>query len=364
LKQDRHIPALDGLRGGAALLVVLSHLTQVGFKPIVEDKLGNYGVILFFALSGFLMGHLYLRKPIDADRTIHYVAARVSRIVPLYFAAVIASFLVYSFLDKGFVYPIGVKQLVRLLTFNGSTPPFWSIGPEFQFYGVFILLWLVAAFRGPRRPLLIAATLAVLVVIYLLAPKMPGILFLSKMHIFVLGISAALLRGVLIERRIDGRVIIGSQIVSLIFLLLIIVPFGATKAYFYPHLGADPKQNFYYLDLFKVLLCTLTVLSFSFNTRLGLAIFGNRPMRLVGMYSFSIYLLHEVVLYELMRYTPIATFPLPVAILVGFAAIMLLSTASFYLLENPSRIALRDLIVRLLSSRFAPRLAPATPASS
>jgi peptidoglycan/LPS O-acetylase OafA/YrhL len=350
LQQDRHIPALDGLRGCAALLVVLSHFALIGFHPIVEAKLGNYGVMLFFALSGFLMGHLYLRRAIDSEGTIHYIAARVSRIVPLYFLTIILSYVVYRFFDKNFVYPLELSQVLRLLTFNGSTQPFWSVGPEFQFYGVFILIWLLASYRGPSRRIILAAGVGLAVGIYLIAPVTPGILFPSKLHIFLLGIGAALLRPIILRHGGHKNLIVTAQILSLVVLVLLVFPAGPTKAYLYPHAAHDPKQNLYYLDLIKVALCSFVVLSFSINTRFALAIFGNRPMRLIGTYSFSIYLLHEVVLYELFRHTPIAALSTPLAILLSFGAIMMVSTASFYLFEEPSRIMMRRRIVQILES--------------
>jgi peptidoglycan/LPS O-acetylase OafA/YrhL len=350
LQKDRHIPALDGLRGCAALLVVLSHFALIGFHPIVEAKLGNYGVMLFFALSGFLMGHLYLRRAIDSENTIHYIAARVSRIIPLYFLTIILSYVVYRFFDKNFVYPLELSQVMRLLTFNGSTQPFWSVGPEFQFYGVFILIWLLASYRGPSRRIILAAGVGLAVGIYLIAPVTPGILFPSKLHIFLLGIGAALLRPTVLRHGGHKTLIVAAQILSLVVLFLLVFPVGPTKTYLYPHATHDPKQNLYYLDLIKVALCSFVVLSFSINTRFALAIFGNRPMRLIGTYSFSIYLLHEVVLYELFRHTPIAALSTPLAILLSFGAIMMVSTASFYLFEEPSRIMMRRRIVQILES--------------
>ncbi|TIW24509.1 MAG: acyltransferase, partial [Mesorhizobium sp.] len=56
---------LDGLRGLAALLVVAGHLCNVlGVLPGIFGAGGaQVGVQLFFCLSGFLMGMLYLNAP-------------------------------------------------------------------------------------------------------------------------------------------------------------------------------------------------------------------------------------------------------------------------------------------------------------
>ena len=54
----RNIDALDGLRGFTCLLVVFTHAGNSGLFLNTLGS-GQLGVMLFFALSGFLMVHLY-----------------------------------------------------------------------------------------------------------------------------------------------------------------------------------------------------------------------------------------------------------------------------------------------------------------
>src|SRR4051794_31339072 len=56
-------PALDGLRGIAVLLVVLSHAGVPGFQAA-----GVVGVTMFFTLSGFLITSLLLHEYSDTRR--------------------------------------------------------------------------------------------------------------------------------------------------------------------------------------------------------------------------------------------------------------------------------------------------------
>jgi len=59
------IKSLDGLRGLAALIVVVSHFSFV-VSRFAHGELkgaGHAGLMIFFVLSGFLMGHLYLDTP-------------------------------------------------------------------------------------------------------------------------------------------------------------------------------------------------------------------------------------------------------------------------------------------------------------
>lgn len=60
----RYLPVLDSLRGLAAVVVVVSHSANRGYLPELFGRgFGGTGVTMFYALSGFLMAYLYLRRP-------------------------------------------------------------------------------------------------------------------------------------------------------------------------------------------------------------------------------------------------------------------------------------------------------------
>src|SRR5687767_8033909 len=82
VKQSRstmpHVPALDGLRGLAVLVVVLFH-----FAPELAPG-GFLGVDLFFVLSGYLITSLLVRE-LQARDTISLLAfwgRRARRLLP------------------------------------------------------------------------------------------------------------------------------------------------------------------------------------------------------------------------------------------------------------------------------------------
>jgi peptidoglycan/LPS O-acetylase OafA/YrhL len=88
-----HIPALDGIRGVAILLVVLSHLTPTG--PNARHGLshlivrlsdsGTIGVDLFFVLSGFLITGILLRSKNSRRYFLNFYGRRALRIFPIYY---------------------------------------------------------------------------------------------------------------------------------------------------------------------------------------------------------------------------------------------------------------------------------------
>src|SRR6478609_10902665 len=97
---EKHVPALDGLRGVAILVVMLFHMAMVppvGTMASVWASLahfGGLGVDIFFVLSGFLITGILL----DARGKLHYFrnfyARRMLRIFPLYYAVVFFSLVI------------------------------------------------------------------------------------------------------------------------------------------------------------------------------------------------------------------------------------------------------------------------------
>src|SRR6266404_2717599 len=58
----RHYKILDGLRGVAAIIVVLFHILEIFSGGIHTRQIINHGYLavdFFFVLSGFVVGHAY-----------------------------------------------------------------------------------------------------------------------------------------------------------------------------------------------------------------------------------------------------------------------------------------------------------------
>ena len=153
------VPALDGLRGVAILLVLLVHAT--GFPPG-----GHLGVDLFFVLSGFLITTLLLEERAETGRISlgRFYGRRARRLLPA-LAFLLVAYLVID-ATKGHD---GVKTVAlagfyfgnAIQAFSSINPlvrsgleHLWTLAEEEQFYLLWpVLLPLVALSRRPVRVL-------------------------------------------------------------------------------------------------------------------------------------------------------------------------------------------------------------------
>lgn len=171
------LPALDGLRGVAAALVVLTHaafLTGFGTSAGLPGHLlarGDFGVGIFFALSGFLLHRGLLREAGTASGvdTLRYAARRFARIFPAYWLALAAVVIAADPDLRAWLLSAVGLQIYAPDTAIAAFGQSWSVATEASFYValpiVIALLQRLRA-RSPGAP--IVALVAVLVVTSLL----------------------------------------------------------------------------------------------------------------------------------------------------------------------------------------------------
>lgn len=287
--QGQQILALNAVRGIAAMLVVVSHLPLLAKLHFGPSEEGSVGVMVFFTLSGFLMGLLYLGKPAGWHEVSRYAVARFSRIAPPYLLVVVASFLIYTLVDPKFPYDIGTHNLLRHVLFSGNVSVFWSIPPEVQFYALFIGLWwaLQRARQGRTGALIGVVALAVLSLC--VRDKVPGTIVISKLHYFLMG---ALLGGLHPWMR---KVPLGTRVLTALQVALL-----AVLVLFMLEVIRLPRD--YWHDLVFALIAGLVVFAFSHDRTPIDALFAARPLQWLGDWSFSIYLVHVPLLYLLLKF--------------------------------------------------------------
>ena len=104
LNSSTRIPALDGLRGIAILLVLIVHtISDFHFDhhPVLTwlvrmSRLSWSGVDLFFVLSGFLIGGILLDARDSPNYFKTFYIRRAYRILPLYFVVLILAWLTFE----------------------------------------------------------------------------------------------------------------------------------------------------------------------------------------------------------------------------------------------------------------------------
>lgn len=168
-RESRHMEQLDGLRAFAVLAVLVHHLLPL--EPVVSlIGPGQYGVFLFFVLSGYLITGILLRcrdamaegQPLGTSLRQFYVR-RFLRIVPVFYLVLGTAALANVHpVRESFWWHFGYLSNFYFASrgdWNGPVTPFWTLAMEEQFY----LVWPWAVLLTPRSRL--RATIAGLVVL-------------------------------------------------------------------------------------------------------------------------------------------------------------------------------------------------------
>ncbi|TDG37712.1 acyltransferase [Pedobacter changchengzhani] len=194
-KAKSYIKGLDGLRGIAAILVILGHIELLkkvfGFKNVYDGGgpfyiyLGALAVTFFFVLSGFLITYLLLNER-EKNNNIsikNFYLRRVLRIWPVYYLLFIIGFIAFPFIiNSNLLLPnhIPKDNYWRSFLFNFLLLPnfvkpsnpiafqSWSIGVEEQFY----IFWPLIIARITSLKKLFIAMVLIIVSIYLLRSAM------------------------------------------------------------------------------------------------------------------------------------------------------------------------------------------------
>lgn len=172
-----HLPALDGVRGLAVLMVMLFHFIVVGGAPSLGERVfdrvigfGVYGVELFFILSGFLITGILYDTCNAPNYFRNFYMRRCLRIFPLYYGVLALVFFVAPLIPllrgpaldylvdrQAWAWLYGVNVYIAR---NGDWTfsylnHFWSLAVEEHFYFFWPLLVFMLAGR-PRTLLLVS----------------------------------------------------------------------------------------------------------------------------------------------------------------------------------------------------------------
>lgn len=155
----------DAIRLAAALMVLVSHQYSLTGQPepgvLGLHSLGGFGVLVFFAISGYLVAQSWLNDP----HLLRFAARRLLRIIPGLLALFAACIFILGplvtplLLADYFTQPLAIRSILvgssRLpAIFPGNALPhavngsLWTIPLELQCYALLALLGVLGLLRG------------------------------------------------------------------------------------------------------------------------------------------------------------------------------------------------------------------------
>jgi peptidoglycan/LPS O-acetylase OafA/YrhL len=300
------LDALDGLRGLAALAVVVLHawlyttrdssdLSQPVDAVLHELRLG---LVLFFVLSGFLLFRPWLSpdpkgRPFGL-RVRRYAVRRAARILPAYYAALLGALAILLAVgDHGHLPPARLLPLFFVFGQNYSPatlgtidPPMWTLAVEASFYVVLPVLALIVRGLGPGRPSQAILPLWLLVVGLafngvVAGVHLPSPVFAAMLPAVIPYFACGMLAAVLLPRRAIGRLPAAGLIVAG---LALVVYDG------WWHTQVFAVEGRVFRDLPAAAGFAAIVVATAAAKRPGPL--ASRPLRSLGEVSYGLYLWH------------------------------------------------------------------------
>lgn len=298
-----HVSGLDGIRGLAALFVVVHHCYVLSFPGYPASTgpwwtgwmvYGHLAVVVFIVLSGFSLALAPARHGWQVGNLGTYAHRRAWRILSAYWPA-----LAFSILMAVWVAPqpgepaptartVVVYGLLLQDVFGAPSPngAFWSIAIEAQLYVLLPLLVVLCRRRGPGT--MVAAALLPALAIGVLAPVVPLVdlftRFSPQMAVgFAVGVGA-----VAVADRLPAG---GSRCcwlaaVASLPVVLLLVSAGSVWSI----------EHYFWVDLAVVVPVALLLMGLRNGEGTRLAhLLDARPVMALGGFSYSLYLVHAPV---------------------------------------------------------------------
>jgi peptidoglycan/LPS O-acetylase OafA/YrhL len=300
-----HLPSLDGIRAVSFLLVFLAH---AGLNDIVP---GGFGVTVFFFLSGYLITTL-LRIEFDTYKTIslrQFYLRRALRILPPFYLVLALSVLAASVgvLPDGFRGSAVATQALHFANYrialHGSagmpagTGVYWSLAVEEHFYLLFPMFFVALrrAKLSARSQVTFVWGICALVLVWrcvlvlALHSKSDRTYMATDTRVDSILFGCAL--AIWGNPALDGLGKLSESTYKWILLPAGCAILIATFAYRAPIFRETLRYT-----LQGIALYPLFVVAVRWPTWGPFRLFNVRPIAFVGVLSYSLYLVHHVVL--------------------------------------------------------------------
>lgn len=304
--KSKHIKALAGIRGIAALWVMLHHLVnQYPINEALPDWIllisykGWLGVDLFFILSGFVISYVHqtdFKDGISLHSLKRFMILRFIRIYPVHFIATISLIPIYwvashyfqyqspadAFSFTKFFYSLSLTNGLGIPESAGWNVPSWSVSSEAFAY----LLFPCLTFLFFARTMPIAVCLLSITVIFIVTTAIGwnfsnGERYISSWSANILRITSEFSVGCLLFNiyKIKNKFPL-YQITSLAFIAVAVMTV----------LEISSKLDILFLIAFSIM-----ILGLSEDKGVIASHLGNKVWTYLGEISYSIYICHGVV---------------------------------------------------------------------
>jgi peptidoglycan/LPS O-acetylase OafA/YrhL len=319
---------LDSLRGLAALLVVLFHLTIHTEQSHLGFNLGVTGVDLFFIISGFVI----FMSINSISSTKEFIINRFTRLYPTYWTCVSFTFILYFIVNKisnirntiSFTdYLANLTMFQSYFKISNIDGPYWTMIIEMLFY---IFIAIIFSIKQSKYIIPIGVSVLLIISIQNLIAKTEMWPWYSKFR----------------------------EVVPLIFFF----PLFFSGILFYKLLRTNEKHFLYYLLLLFAFILqilnlagdgefitqkehiAMTVIYFGtfilfVNKKLSFIV--SCPFLFFGKISFALYLIHQYISCQVLLPYLIGTCHINfwIAVCISLAVVIVLATLITYYIEIP-----------------------------
>lgn len=286
---------LEGLRGLCAIVVAICHLFSSNFfgasktplySPIMHIQFAHIAVLIFFIISGYVIGASHFNKSFNFKSVKDYLNKRLIRLYPMYFIALVISIVLgYSLVSK--------QQILGHLFFlqeffvktMASNPVLWSLSYEVFYYLIFLCLW---AIHKKFNNLYTNIAFVVIVLSAILYSNTAINSLLIGWLFWLIGLYTSTLKTISLDKKTD-------RIALLSYFLILLATYNLQSGGFFLRLlklYSDTERQINLTDLVFIPVCTLIVMEitckkFKHINFLRLPVFAIPAINIIGLLYFN-----------------------------------------------------------------------------
>lgn len=337
----QYLKQLDGVRGLAAIMVMVFHFFQskglhgAAWKEGLQklSVFGQTGVTLFFVLSGFLITRILINTKTEHSFFKTFYARRLLRIFPLYYLFLVIYYFVLPPLthnafipfNKQWYFWVYLQNFAYTFNWNVAGPNhFWSLAVEEHFYFIWpVLVYFLSVKKIMHAAVVLIAVSFITRLVLLNAGY--GVFYFTFTNLDALAAGALLA----VKEKRHGLASFSVKKFSLT-LVLVFIPtiviwvFTGGKSLAIVQALKFPLLAFVYYCFIGL------VIAAGESTGIKL-LFKNRPMLYAGKISYGLYVYHPLIFIYYTAYYTTGSFVADM--LICFIAAFAVASVSYYLFE-------------------------------